>query len=168
MLENNINEHITEWFKGNDAAFRCIFDHYFDRLYNTCYKTIKIHEDSEEIVMNVFLNIWRYRSKVIHIEDFDKYLFRSLYNQIADFHRKHILKTQDIDVLPLERLGSTKQPELLDFKDLQQIYLRALDKLPEKKREIFLMSREQGLSQKQIADIKKISVIRSITILLLL
>lgn len=156
MTVNTVQQDITSWLSGDDVAYRRIFDYFYHKLYQTCYKATKAREDSEEMVMNVFLNIWQHRSELTQIDDFEKYLFRSVRNQIADFKRKNILQTQDIDTLPLEYLGSTDHPELT-FKELEQIYHQALNKLPEKQREIFLMSREQGLSQKQIAEKKNIS-----------
>ncbi len=156
MIVNTVQQDITSWLEGDDAAYRRIFDYFYHKLYQTCYKATKAREDSEEMVMNVFLNIWQHRTELAKVEDFEKYLFRSARNQIGDFQRRNILQTQDIDTLPIEYLGSTAHPEL-NFKDLQQIYFNALDKLSGTKREIFLMSREQGLSQKQIAEKKNLS-----------
>ncbi|EHQ25468.1 RNA polymerase sigma-70 factor [Mucilaginibacter paludis] len=156
MTVNTVQQDITSWLSGDDAAYRRVFDYFYNKLYQTCYKATKAREDSEEMVMNVFLNIWQHRAELAHIDDFEKYLFRSTRNQIADFQRKNILQTQDIDTLPLEQLGSADHPELT-FKELEQVYHLALNRLPEKQREVFLMSREQGLSQKQIAEKKNIS-----------
>lgn len=156
MGVNTVQQDITSWLSGDDAAYRRIFDYFYHKLYQTCYKATKAREDSEEMVMNVFLNIWQHRAELAQVDDFEKYLFRSARNQIGDFQRKNILQTLDIDTLPVEHLGSIDHPEL-NFKDLEQIYLNALNKLSETKREIFLMSREQGLSQKQISEKKNIS-----------
>eukprot|EP01133_Synstelium_polycarpum_P012561 gene12561-14740_t len=157
MATDTVQQYIIKWLSGEDAAYRNIVDSFYYKLYQTCYKSTRSREDSEEMVMNVFLNIWQRRKELGKVADFEKYLFGSIRNQIADFKRKNILQTQDIETLPLEYLGITVHPEL-GFKELEEIYLRALHKLPEKQREVFLMSREQGLSQKQIAEAKKISV----------
>lgn len=156
MAVNTVQQDITSWLNGDDAAYRRIFDYFYNKLYQTCYKATRAREDSEEMVMNVFLNIWQHKAELARVDDFERYLLRSARNQIADFQRKNILQTLDIDNLPVEYLGSIDHPEL-NFKDLEQIYRNALDKLSETKREIFLMSREQGLSQKQIAAKKNIS-----------
>jgi RNA polymerase sigma-70 factor (ECF subfamily) len=156
MAIKKIDELVDAWLNGDDAAYHHIFNHFYHKLYQTCYKATKASEDSEEMVMNVFLNIWQHRAELVQVDDFERYLLRSARNQIGDFQRKNILQTLDIDTLPLEHLGTTDHPELR-FKELEQVYRNALNKLSDKKREIFLMSREQGLSQKQIAQKKNIS-----------
>ncbi|MCS4226974.1 sigma-70 family RNA polymerase sigma factor [Sphingobacterium sp. BIGb0165] len=156
MEVNTVQQDITSWLSGDDVAYRRIFDYFYPKLFQTCYQSTKAREDSEEMVMNVFLNIWQRRGELLRVDDFEKYLFRSAKNQISDFHRKNILQTLDIETLAVEHLGSTDHPEL-NFKDLEQIYRQALDKLSTSKREIFLLSREQGLTQKQIAEKKNIS-----------
>ena len=140
-----------------DDAYRHIFDYYYPKLFPVCLKSVKQREDSEEMVMNVFLNIWQHRTKLLQVDSFEGYIFAILRNQVADFSRKNILATEDIDTFPLEQLGSVNHPGL-SFKELEQIYTVALNKLPEKRREVFLMSREQGLSHLAIANQSNISV----------
>jgi RNA polymerase sigma-70 factor (family 1) len=157
MPANTIQEHITQWLAGDDIAYRQIFDHYYPKFLSACFRSIRHREDCEEIVLNVFLNIWQRRAQLTQVGNFEKYLFRSLSNQVTDFHRKKVLQTEDIQTLPLAKLGSTGQPEL-SFKELERLYQDALNRLPEKQRIVFLMSREEGLSQKQIAEQNSISV----------
>lgn len=157
MSATTIQQYITRWLKGDDTAYRHIFDYYYPRLFPACYRSIRQREDCEEMVLNVFMNIWKHRAQLLQVVDFEKYIFRSLRNQIADFHRRNILLTEDIETCAPEKLGSINHPEL-SFKELEGIYLNALDKLTEKQREVFLMSRKQGLSQKEIALHHNISV----------
>lgn len=156
MTAKTVQQDVKSWLNGDDVAYRRIFDYFYPKLFQTCFRATNAREDSEEMVMNVFFKIWQNRSLLGHVDDFEKYLIRSARNQIGDFQRKNILQTFDIDTMPIENLGSVDHPEL-SFKDLEQIYRNALNKLSETKREIFLMSREQGLSQKQIAEKKNIS-----------
>lgn len=152
-----IQQHITQWLQGDDLAYRLIFDHYYPRFFAACHKSVRQREDCEEIVLNVFLNIWHRKEQLLQVEDFEKYVFRSLTNQIIDFQRKNIFRTEDLEMQPLAKLGIANHPEL-SFKELERIYLTALNKLPEKQRTVFLMSREQGLSHKQIAAQNNISI----------
>ncbi len=154
---NIVQEHITRWLYGDDTAYRHVFDYYYPKLLPACFKSIRQREDCEEIVLNVFMNIWQRKEQLRKVENFENYLFRSLTNQIFDFQRRRIMKTEDIELQPLSNLGSTRHPEL-SFKELQSLYLEALNRLPEKQRIVFLMSREQGLSQKQIAEQNGIAI----------
>lgn len=157
MSATTIQQYITQWLEGDDTVYRHIFDYYYPRLFPACYRSIRQREDCEEMVLNVFVNIWRHRAQLLQVADFEKYIFRSLRNQMADFQRRNILQTEDIDTCAPEKLGVINHPEL-SFKELESIYLNALDKLTEKQREVFLMSRKQGLSQKEIARQHNISV----------
>lgn len=152
-----INKQIADWLGGDDSVYKEIFSYYYPKLFPACLKSIKQREDSEEMVMNIFLNIWQHRKKLVLVEEFERYIFTILRNQVADYHRKNILATEDIETVPLEQLGSIDHPEL-SFKELQRIYQEAIDRLPEKRRDVFLMSREQGMSHQQIADHNDISV----------
>src|SRR5262245_26002807 len=123
----NIQQHIEQWLDGDDTAYRLVFDYYYPKLFPACYRSLRQREDCEEIVLNVFLNIWLRRKQLSHVADFEKYLFRSLRNQLTDFLRKKVLHTEDIEDLPLIKLGSADHPELT-FKELELIYQQALDK----------------------------------------
>lgn len=157
MSAPGIQQYITQWLKGDDSVYRLIFDHYYPRLFSACYKTIRQREDCEEMVLNVFVNIWKHRAQLVQVADFEKYIFRSLRNQIVDFQRRSILVTENIETCAPEKLGTINHPEL-SFKELERIYLNALDKLTDKQRAVFLMSRKDGLSQKEIARQNNISV----------
>lgn len=157
MSGKSIQQDIVSWLEGDEQAYRTIFNYFYPKLLGICLRSVKQREDAEEMVMNVFLNIWRHREQVLKINSFEGYVFAALRNQITDFNRKNVLPTEDIDLLPLEKLGSIDHPEL-SLKELELFYQNAVDKLPGKRREVFLMSREQGLSHQQIADQNDITV----------
>lgn len=152
-----VQQDVTRWLNGDDTAYRFIFDYYYPKLFPICFRSVKQHEDCEEMVMNVFLNIWQHRKQLRKVENFEGYLYKMLRNQISDFNRKNVLATEDIATFSFQELGSIDHPEL-SFKELERIYREAIAKLPEKRREVFLMSRELGLSQQQIAADKGITV----------
>ncbi|MNK12611.1 putative RNA polymerase sigma factor FecI [compost metagenome] len=157
MSLNTVQQYITKWLKGDDLAYRRIFDYYYPKLFPICFRSVKQREDCEEMVMNVFLNIWNYRGNLLKVDHFESYLYKTLRNQISDFSRRNVLAMEDINTVAVEKLGSIDHPEL-SFKELELIYKLAVDRLPEKRREVFLMSRELGLSHLQIAKDKGISV----------
>lgn len=150
-MKKQIEVDIQAWLTGEDNAYRRIFDYYYPILIKLCKNNIKGHEDCEEIVMNVFLNIWRHRNQLHQIESFEKYFYQSLRNQITDFRRKKIQEIQSIDELPIKDT-STDLNEQLAYQDLLKIYQQTLDRLTPTQKEVFVLSREAGLSQKEIAD----------------
>lgn len=157
MRNRYIDILIGNWLEGDDIVFKKIFEYYYPRLIPVCLKSIKQFEDAEEIVLNVLMDIWLQRQKVAEVNDFEGYIFTVLRNQVASFMRRNVLETENIDNIPISQLGMSEQPEIT-FKELQQLYLDSINQLPQKRKEIFLMSREQGLSHQEIAERQHISV----------
>jgi len=150
-------QYLDEWIDGDERAFQRVFDYYLPKLISFSFRSLKNVEDAEELSLNVMLNIWKYKSQIGTIIDFDDYLFGILRNQIARHYRKKMLVTEELDAVPLVNLGTVEHPEF-SVKELQLKYDAALDKMPGKQREVFVLSRERGMSQKEIANVKGLSV----------
>lgn len=157
MQKKHIDDYLTDWLTGNDLAFNSIIDHYYPRLMAAGQKMLPNKEDAEELVMNVFLKIWQHKDQLSHVLKFDKYLFGILRQQIVRNARKNVLVTVQIEDQLLNELGSEDHPEL-HLQDLKMRYQAGLSKLHPKQREIFLQSRDQDMSQKEIADKMGLSV----------
>jgi RNA polymerase sigma-70 factor (ECF subfamily) len=157
MADSLINQYINEWVGGEERAFKKVFDYYLPKLSSTAFRSVKKREESEELALNVMLSIWQYKLHIHTINDFEDYLYGILRNQISRYSRKKLLLTEALESVPLDNLGTVDHPEF-SIRELQLRYETALKKLPPKQREIFLLSREQGMSQKQIAEEKDISV----------
>lgn len=150
-------QYLDEWIDGDERAFQRVFDYYLPKLISFSFRSLKNVEDAEELSLNVMLNIWKYKNQIGTIIDFDDYLFGILRNQIARHYRKKMLVTEELDAVPLVNLGTVEHPEF-SVKELQLKYDAALDKMPGKQREVFVLSRERGMSQKEIANVKGLSV----------
>ncbi|WP_223583708.1 sigma-70 family RNA polymerase sigma factor [Sphingobacterium sp. GVS05A] len=158
MSTKIIDRHINMWIDGNDTAFKYIFDYYYPRLLSASLKPIKNHQDAEELVMNVLLKIWQNKYRINHLNThLTDYLFGILRQEMAGLARKKVILTTDYNDIPLQLLGSNDHPEL-SMKDLQTSYQAALRKLSAKQREVFLMSRNQLLTQKEIAEQTGLSI----------
>lgn len=149
----DVQAHIKAWIDGDDRSFRRIFDHYYPRLCTAAVKMTGSSAESEELVMNVFLNTWKYKHNLHTVQDFSGYLFGILKNQVIAAARTKVF-TEDITT---ENAGISLPAEL-SFKELETRYRLAVNRLPEKCREVFLLSRDQGLSHQQIAQQHNISI----------
>lgn len=157
MTKSLIDNYLNDWLKGNDQAFEFILDYYYPRLMAASKQMISDREDAEELVMNVFLKIWQYKGQLSGVQKFDAYLFGILRQQIARHSRKVLLLTLPIEDQSLHHLGMIAHPEL-NFQELKIRYQLALNKLHPKQREVFLFSREEELSQQEIANKLGVSV----------
>ena len=157
MEIRHIDQHVENWVNGNEAAFKLVFDYYYPRLLATSVKLVERDEDAEELVMNTLLKIWQHKQRIGDVLDLKKYLFGILRQEVAGLSRKKLLITEDIDEISLKNLGTVDHPEF-SLKDLQLHYRMALDKLSPKQREVFLMSRDAEMSQKEIAENTGLSI----------
>ncbi len=142
--------------KSNVLAFNTLFKRYSGRLYHFSYGYLNSEAESEEIVQEVFAKIWETRSQLKHELSFKSYLFTIAFNAINKYFRTKAYLTEYF---------RNEIPDDIDFTTTQDIYhdslmsylTRIVDNLPERRREIFIKSRFEGLSMKEIATLFNIS-----------
>lgn len=146
------------------TAFNLLFNRYWGRLYNTALSLLNDKEASEEIVHDVFLNIWLKRN-TLEIADFSNYIISA-----TRYHIYRELKTKKAtQELPVEYSGSFTSnyaEEKLSEQTLREQLSFYLSALPKRCKEIFLLSRQENLSNQEIANklnISKRSVENQIT-----
>ncbi len=136
-----------------------MFDRYHPRLFHFIVNLVKSREVAEELVMDVFLKLWLSRDMISTIDNFDGFLFKIAYNKSIDFFRAAAKDKTVADII-WERMEIPAQ-SYADAPLLMQEYenkLReAIDLLPPKRRKVFDMSREEGLSHGEIAETLGIS-----------
>ena len=146
--------------KDDRVAFFYIYERYFKRLYGFVLKFIKQKEDAEEIVQEVFVKIWESRNKIDAYSSFESFLFTVAYNASLNRLRKKTNETKYIEHLKsLQQINNS--PDLIDeiyFNELTSRVQSLLNELTPRQKEIFLMSREKGISHDEIAEKLDISV----------
>lgn len=109
-------------------------------------------EASKDLVHDVFVNIWLKRTQVCKALSFRAYLFRMLKNEIADyFNSKATLKRYNEWFIQCYNESSDTVNLSLDELDLRTILSEAIDRMPERRRTIFLMSRGGNIPNEKIA-----------------
>lgn len=146
--------------KDDRVAFYHIYERYSKRLYGFVLRYIKQKEDAEEIVQEVFVKIWESRNKIDAYSSFESFLFTIAYNTTISLLRKRTNEKRY-----LEHLKSIQQPnnspDLIDeihFNELNDRVQSLLNKLTPRQKEIFQLSREEGLTHDEIAKKLDISV----------
>jgi RNA polymerase sigma-70 factor, ECF subfamily len=137
------------------AAFEALFRKLQPGLVRFAFIHLRDQEDAREVVQEVFINIWDKREQLNFEEELKYYLFRSVKNGCLN-----LIKKRRLDTVSLEE-GMTAADELQkDESDTQTRFnsvMVQVNQLPEMCREIFLMSRMEGLSHKEIAEILEIA-----------
>ncbi|SDE66235.1 RNA polymerase sigma-70 factor, ECF subfamily [Mucilaginibacter pineti] len=141
------------------AAFSELYTRYWDILIDAAFKRLKSRESAEELVQDLFVSFFMRRREINPKSTLEAYLKTALRNQV--FRTFHIQQSHQKDLAGLmtrENIQPFMPDELLEAKELKEkIYLIA-EKMPEKCREVFIMSRYEQLSHQDIADKLNISV----------
>ena len=113
-------------------------------------------EACREVVTDVFFSVWQSRKRLKDIDNIDTYLYISVRNESFRFQarNKDLNRVSLNELLPLMEEDDEGSPEEhLELKEMREMLDKAIDELPEKCRLVFLMSREEGLKTKEIAEI---------------
>lgn len=141
-------------------AFDIIYKKYSRRLYGFVFRYVKQEVDTEEIVQEVFIKIWKSREKIDVYSSFESFLFTIAHNATVNLLKKRATEQKYVEhVKSLQRIDETYElTDEIHYKELRQKLQRLLKELSPRQKEIFQLSREKGLSNKEIAEELGISV----------
>lgn len=142
--------------KGNILAFNTLYKEYSVRLYRFAIGYLKSETEAEELVQEVFTLIWEKRSDLKEELSFKSFLFTIAFNMI----RKHFrARAYLADYFNTERGDDTdmQTTQQVSYDSLYHYITELVNKLPERRKEIFIKSRFEGLSIKEISENLNIS-----------
>lgn len=161
MNETNSNIELIKFLKKDDMkAFDIIYKKYSRRLYGFVFRYIKQEADTEEIVQDVFIKIWKSRTKIDVNFSFESFLFTVAHNATINLLKKRATEQKYIEYVKSLQIINESY-ELYDeihYKELKQEFQGLVNELSPRQKEIFQLSREEGLSNKEIADKLGISI----------
>lgn len=145
--------------KGDVKSFETLFHQYHTGMHLYARSLVKNEKVAEEIVQDVFYNVWKNRLIFNLRVSWKSYLFGAVYNN-SMYHLRKTGKEQRLDekVLDHESHSESGPYEEMDYKELSDTIADTLDKLPERTRNIFHMSRFEGLTYPEIASKLAISI----------
>ena len=139
--------------KGELEAFDLVYKKYSQRLYGFAFSMLKNKEDAKEIVQETFLKLWSHRTKINSSYSFKSFLFSISFNITIDLLRRRTQNTEFKNYLRTHFNGeSSRTDELVQYRELTEVLEQLIDDLPAQRRKIYQMSREEGLSHKEIAE----------------
>lgn len=145
--------------KGDIAAFEMLFHRFYPGMCSYSESLVKKPEIAEEIVQDVFFNIWKNKSELKINVSWQSYLYRSVFNNSMMHLRKAKYEMSLEERWAGTHLLSDEQAsDELEAKELNAVIIYTLQTLPPRTREIFNMNRFEGLKYKEIADKLSISV----------
>lgn len=143
--------------KGDEKAFEILFHKYYGILSSFATKIIKNDVAAEEIVQDFFVKLWEKREQLFIETSLHNYLFRSIKNLCLNFiqHNKTKIRHAQMVLSEVEsNLSDSNYPEVDLFVKIEE----SINSLPEKRQEIFRLSRKDGLKYHEIAQKLNISI----------
>lgn len=139
--------------KGDVEAFDLVYEKYAQKLYAFSLKYLKSAEETEELVQSVFLKVWENQKNLKKETSFKSYLFTIAYNEICNlFRRRKYQKKFVTETMTENREASDATEEQIDYQFVLQQVEMIITRLPEKQKIIFIKSRIEGKSTKEIAS----------------
>lgn len=150
---HNEAELISLTSRGDEQAFRQIFDFYSNKLFTYVFRITNHEEIAEEIVMDVFLKIWMNRADLAEISRFDSYLYAMVRNRAFNIikriaHEGAIIK--ELSLNSTEYQHNTEDTVI--YNDIRHLLHDAIEKLPPQQKRVFILSRDEGLKYDEIAE----------------
>ena len=150
------NELLRMLHQSDELAFAEIYNRYWKPLYSSAHNILQVRDAAQDAVQEVFISLWKRRAD-IQVEILQSYL-----HQAVRFQVFKAIRAEKTDQDFFNRLSLITRDILFDdpllFKELESLYQQLIHALPPDEQEIFLLHRDSGLTYKQIAEQKNISV----------
>lgn len=150
----------VECLKRDDfSAFDALFHKYSASLYAFALSITRDSFASEEITQLVFLKVWEKRELINEHLSFKSFLFSVAYNETISWLRmEKSQKNRISEFVSRARFQTNETEYAVEFRNIKDLAIQLIEEMPLKRKEIFRLSREQGFSNKEIAEQLGISI----------
>ena len=151
-------ELLSKFKEDNNLGFQLIVKKFQERVYWQIRRITKNHQDTEDIMQNVFIKVWNGLAKFREDSNLYTWIYRIAFNETHTFlSKENKRKTVDVDP-PLFENSISIEGESYSGKEIQDLLNRALEKLPEKQKIVFDLKYFDDLKFKEIAELTGTSV----------
>lgn len=137
---------------GDEKAFEYIFRHYYNQIYTFVLNTLFDKTFAEDITQNVFITLWEKRETINTETNIAPFLYIIARNHVYRQTEQLLLKYKYAQFQQENVDESTDVEEDVNSQFLEKILFDFIEKLPSDRRKIFLLSRKENLSNKEIAS----------------
>src|SRR5690606_5765683 len=158
MFHNNYELFIKHLKKGDEKAYEYLVDHYYQKLYAYANSLINDPDIAKDIIQNVLIKTWQFRKNLFAEYSIQRFLYKSVYNEFINSYQKNKATT----LLHYKYLESLEQISIQTDQKKMDYFLKVvsneIQKLPPKCQHIFVLSKQDGLTNNEIAEHLSISV----------
>jgi len=150
--------------KDDIQAYQQLFDRYWNQVYSTGLRLTKSPEQAKDLAQDIFLKLWDNRGKLPEINDLSAYLYTISRNLIHDYIRTRIFRESNKGFLINYFSYNETSPQVrLEQKELGSALNEAINKLPPRLHQVFILSYLEGLRHAEIAKRLNITPLSSKT-----
>lgn len=158
IVYNTDIEFIKALKEGKEIAYNFLIDSYQQKLHAYAFGLLKDHDLSTDIVQNIFVYIWKNRLNLKDEFSIKNYLYRAIYNECIDYYRK-IKAVTALEKKYIDALNHVV--EEVDENSLEKLIVlvkKEIENLPPKCKKTFILSKQEGLTNIEIAEYLNISI----------
>lgn len=140
-------------------GFEILFRQHYEPLCNFVFGIVKDHDASEDVIQELFVKFWEKRNDLADDISIKAYLYRAARNMALN-QVKHFEIKKKFNLFNRVKMFNAEQniSNPAETSELQQLIFQVVNELPAERKKIFLMSREDGLKYKEIAEKLNISL----------
>lgn len=136
---------------GDEKAFDELFVKYYPKVLQFVMHFNHDKSVAEDIVQDLFMQLWINRTHFLGIKNIDNYLFVSARNAALRCLKDSFTYNETARIIP--ESNDIENPEVrLCYEELYKLLMQEVQKMPEQRRKVFLMSRVEGMSNAEIAE----------------
>lgn len=137
--------------EGSDSAFDALFVKYYAKVLGFVKNFCSDQQEAENIVQDLFMTLWIKREHFAMIDNIDSYLFVSARNAALRYIKQSLTFADISDLVEMKFDGGQADTDVC-YGELYNMVMSEIASMPEQRRRIFLMSREEGMSNADIAN----------------
>lgn len=136
---------------GDQKAFEALYQRYWPELYTMIYRRVSDREVAKDVVQDIFVNLWRYRDKIIADRSLAPWLNVMAKKQAISWYRKQTASKQRELLYHEQEVLVAPSTTELETKELKDLLDREIDSMPVNMQQSFRLSRYEDKSIKEIA-----------------
>lgn len=151
-MSNKVDIKVLEALKdGDHKAFETVFIAFYNKTKTFIYGYLKSESDAEELAEDLFVSLWENRRNINTTKSFSSYLHTIAHNTAINFLKHKYLHNTYLSNIQYAEHSSTSEEELI-AKELGLLIDDLVDKMPEQRKRIYILSRNEGFTNTEIAE----------------
>lgn len=138
--------------EGNEKAFDALFVEYYPKVLQFVMRFCREKSEAENIVQELFMELWIKRERFLKIENLDNYLFISARNAAIHCVKQSLVYCDDESACDNIQGNDANGDMKMCYEELYDLIMSEIGSMPEQRRRVFVMSRVDGLNNSEIAQ----------------